>query len=43
MKDVSGIIYGTLIVAVITYVLGLVALFFLEETFTKDMNYTEEN
>lgn len=42
MKDVAGIINGTLIVALITYILGLVALYFLEETFSKDMNYTEE-
>ncbi len=42
MKDFAGIVYGTLIVAVVTYVLGLIALYFLEETFTKEMNYTEE-
>jgi hypothetical protein len=32
-----------LIVGVLTYVLAIIALAFLEETFKKDINYTEES
>ena len=42
MKSYAGIIYGALIVGLIAYALAIVALFYLEETFKKDMNYTEE-
>lgn len=41
LKDHTGIIYGALIVGLVAYLLALVSLFFLEETFKKDMNYTE--
>ncbi len=42
LKGYTGIIYGALIVGVLAYVLALVSLYFLEETFTKEMDYTEE-
>jgi len=42
MKARVGIMYGALTVGVITYLIALIALFFLEETFKKDINYTEE-
>ncbi len=42
MKSYAGIIYGALIVGLIAYALAIVALFYLEETFKKDMNYNEE-
>ncbi len=42
LKPHSGIIYSALIVGVIAYVLALIALFFLEETFTKEMDFMEE-
>jgi len=37
----TGIIYSALIVGVIAYLLALLALYFLEETFKKEMDYTE--
>ena len=43
MKARVGIMYGALIVGVLTYVLAIIALAFLEETFKKDINYTEES
>jgi MFS family permease len=42
MKDRLGIIYGALIVGIITYVLALFAFIYLEETFQKDINFTED-
>lgn len=42
LKDHTGIIYGALIVALLTYVAAIIALVFLEETFKKDINYNEE-
>ncbi|HRP55463.1 MFS transporter [Agriterribacter sp.] len=42
MKSHTGIIYGALITGLIAYTLAIVSLFYLEETFKKDMNYTEE-
>lgn len=42
LKNNSGTIKSILIVASLTYVVALVALFFLEETFKKDLNYVEE-
>ena len=42
MKSYAGVINGALIVAVLTYALALLALFYLEETFKKDLNYTED-
>ena len=41
-KSLAGTINGALIVAVLTYVLAVLALFYLEETFKKDLNYTED-
>ena len=41
-KNIAGTIYGALIVAILTYVLAVLALFYLEETFKKDLNYTED-
>jgi MFS family permease len=42
MKSYAGTIYGALIVGIITYVLAILALIYLEETFKKDINYNEE-
>ncbi len=43
MKNYTGVLQSALVVAIITYVLALLALFYLEETFTKDLNYTESS
>lgn len=40
-KSYAGTIYGALIVGLITYVVAVIALIYLEETFKKDMNYSE--
>ena len=42
MKGYVGTIYGALIVGILTYVIAIVALVYLEETFKKDLNYTED-
>ncbi|MEP6950857.1 MAG: MFS transporter [Ginsengibacter sp.] len=42
MKNKVGIIYGALIVGLITYALAIFALIYLEETFKKDINYSED-
>lgn len=42
LKNYGGTIKSALIVAAITYALALVSLYFLEETFKKDLNYVEE-
>lgn len=42
VKSNYGALHGALIVAIVTYVISLLALIFLEETFTKDLNYIEE-
>ena len=42
LKNYAGAIHGALIVGVFTYAVALVALVYLEETFKKDLNYTEE-
>ena len=42
MKNYAGVLHGALIVAILTYAVALVALFYLEETFKKDLNYTED-
>jgi hypothetical protein len=42
LKNYFGTIHSALIVGLITYVLGIVALMYLEETFKKDLNYLEE-
>jgi MFS family permease len=41
IKNYVGIIYSALIVGVLTYVIAILALVYLEETFKKDINYTE--
>jgi MFS family permease len=41
MKNYVGTIYGALIVGLLTYAMAIIALFYLEETFKKDINYTE--
>jgi MFS family permease len=40
-KNHVGIIYGALIVGAISFATAIIALFFLEETFKKDINYVE--
>ncbi|MEO5999700.1 MAG: MFS transporter [Chitinophagaceae bacterium] len=42
LKNQVGIIYSALIVGLFTYALAIVALVYLEETFKKDINYTED-
>lgn len=41
LRNYTGAIHGALIVGVFTYAVALVALVYLEETFKKDLNYTE--
>ncbi len=42
LKSSAGTLNSALIVGITTYILALLALFFLEETFKKDMDYHEE-
>lgn len=42
IKGFTGTIYSALIVGALTYLLGILALVYLEETFKKDINYTED-
>ena len=42
MKNHLGTIYGALAVGLLAYGLAIIALFYLEETFKKDINYVEE-
>ncbi|MGI8637852.1 MAG: MFS transporter, partial [Segetibacter sp.] len=42
LKGYTGTINSILMVALLTYVLAVIALIFLEETFKKDLNYVEE-
>ncbi len=42
LKAQSGVLKGALEVAVGTYIIGMVALYFLEETFHKDLDYIEK-
>jgi MFS family permease len=42
MKSYAGVLHGALIVGILTYAVALLALVFLEETFKKDLNYTED-
>ncbi len=42
LKGKTGIVHSALIVGVLAYLLALLALFYLEETFKKEMDYTEE-
>ena len=41
-KNYVGTIYSALIVGLLTYVVAIFALIYLEETFKKDINYTED-
>jgi MFS family permease len=41
LKSSAGTIYSALIVGSVTYLLAILALVYLEETFDKDINYTE--
>ena len=41
-KNHVGIIYGALIVGVLSFAIAIIALIFLEETFKKDINYVED-
>ncbi len=41
-KNHVGIIYGALAVGMVSFTIAIVALFFLEETFKKDINYIED-
>lgn len=40
-KNQIGLIYGALAVCLLTYAIAIIALFYLEETFKKDLNYIE--
>lgn len=42
IKNYVGTIYSALIVGVLTYAIAILALIYLEETFKKDINYTED-
>ena len=42
-KPSLGTIYSALSVGILTLTLALIALYFLDETFKKDLNYTEED
>ncbi|WP_428667319.1 MFS transporter [Runella sp.] len=42
LKPSLGVINGALVIGIVVVVISLVALQFLEETFTKDMNYEEQ-
>lgn len=42
MKSHVGTLYGALVVGAITYLIAMFALYVLEETFKKDINYTED-
>lgn len=42
-KNYIGIIYGALVVGLLTFSVAIVALLYLEETFKKDINYVEED
>ena len=41
-KSYVGTIYGALIVGILTYGIAIISLVYLEETFKKDLNYTED-
>jgi hypothetical protein len=41
LRNYAGAIHGALVVGVLTYAVALAALVYLEETFKKDLNYTE--
>ena len=41
-KNHVGIINGALVVGLVSFTIAIFALFFLEETFKKDINYVED-
>ena len=43
LKNYTTTIYSALIVGVLTYLIAMLALIYLEETFKKDINYTEND
>ncbi len=43
MRNEFGVIYGALIVGLITVGIALIALRFIDETFTRDLNFIEED
>ena len=43
LKNQVGVIYSALIVGALTYLIAILALAYLEETFKKDINYTEDS
>lgn len=43
LKPSLGVIYAASAVGLLTFVIALIALKYLEETFSKDLNYVEEN
>lgn len=42
-KNYIGIIYGALVVGLLTFAVAIIALLYLEETFKKDINYVEDD
>lgn len=42
LKNYNGVMLSALIVGILTYAVALLALFYLEETFKKDLHYTED-
>ncbi len=43
MRDQVGVIYGALAVGLLTIVIALIAFQFIDETFDRDLNFTEED
>jgi MFS family permease len=43
LKSSLGIVYSAIVVGVFTMVIALLALYFLDETFTKDLDYVEKD
>ena len=43
LKSPLGIVYSAIVVGVFTMVIALLALYFLDETFTKDLDYLEKD
>jgi len=43
LKSALGIVYSAIVVGVFTMVIALLALYFLDETFTKDLDYVEKD
>jgi peptidoglycan/LPS O-acetylase OafA/YrhL len=39
----SAVVYGALVVGVITIIIALLSLRWVEETFSRDMNFVEED